>query len=90
MGLKLFNLPLKHEVESYDAHRKMDQGLFIVEIQFFQYSVQKKKNLKSVFKFTMNKGCRGVNKNLSGVFTGEGMSIFKRFRCFENRKVWLF
>ena len=32
----------------------------------------------------------GGLKNLSGVFTGEGMPRFKKFGCFENRRVWQF
>ena len=29
----------------------------------------------------------GGLKNLSGLFTGEGMPRFKKFGCFENRRV---
>ena len=45
--------------------------------------------LKSVsFKVYPNK--EGWPKNLSVVFTGEGMPRFNKFGCFENRKVWRF
>ena len=39
-------------------------------------------------KFMLLRG--GGLKNLSGVFTGEGMPIFKKFGCFENYKFWRF
>ena len=43
-------------------------------------------SLKSVFfKVFSNKGCE--HKNLSGVFTWEGMPRLKKFGCFENHKV---
>ena len=54
--------------------------------QFCGYEIE---IVKSVFlKVCFNKGV--CPKNLSGVFTGEGIPRFKKFGCFENCRVWQF